>query len=314
MGLKICMIGLGSIGKRHVKNIMRVLDRRNIGYEIDALRSSRAALSDEIDGVIQERYYSVDALPDDYDIMFITNPTSCHYETIRSVLGKTKHMFIEKPVFDSLAYDLSELPLQSGGVYYVACPLRHKSIMQYVKKELLPREKVISARVMSSSYLPAWRKGTDYRETYSARRDMGGGVTRDMIHEWDYVWDLFGCPAKIYHIQRHISGLEIDSDDISVYMAEYPEMLLEMHLDYIGQKTERYIQLFMDRKRIDVDLIKNVVIEYAGNEQISERCFPEEDCYINEMEYFMTCVEGKEENINTVKNAYRTLRTVLAEE
>lgn len=314
MKLKICMIGLGSIGKRHLKNLIKVLNNRGFKFETDALRSSRKALPDEINGKIRNSYYSEEELPNDYDVIFITNPTSCHYDTIKRVITKTKHMFIEKPIFDSLAYDLNRLPWCNEGMYYVACPLRHKSIIRYVKEEILQKERVTSVRVMSTSYLPAWRKGTDYRKTYSARNDMGGGVTRDLIHEWDYVLDLFGNPGKVYHIRRHISNLEIDSDDISIYMAEYPEMLLEMHLDYIGQKTERLLQLFTDGKRIDVDLIKNVIVVYADDKQVAEKCFPQEDCYINEMEYFIDCIQGKKKNINTVGNAYHTLSIALAEE
>lgn len=314
MKLRICMIGLGSIGKRHLKNLIKVLNGREFEYEIDALRSSRKALPDEINDIIRNSYFSEKELPNDYDVIFITNPTSCHYDTIRNVITKTKHMFIEKPVFESLAYDMKLLPWRSDGVYYVACPLRHKSIMKYVKEEILPKEHVALIRVMSTSYLPAWRKDTDYRKTYSARNDMGGGVTRDLIHEWDYVLDLFGSPEKVYHIHRHISNLEIDSDDVSIYIAEYPQMLLEMHLDYIGQKTERLLQLFTDGKRIDVDLIKNVIVVYADDKRADEKCFPQEDCYINEMEYFIDCIEGKQSNINTVRNAYCTLSIALAEE
>ncbi len=311
--MKTCIIGLGSIGKRHTKNLVTVLEKRGYAFEIDALRSSRAALPDEIDKIVQNEYYCADEMPDDYDVIFVTNPTNCHYDTMKRVLTKTRHMFIEKPVFDSLAYDLGSLTLRSDSVYYVACPLRHKSVMRYVKEEILSEEKMISARILSTSYLPAWRTGVDYRSGYSAHEDMGGGATRDLIHEWDYALDLFGNPIKVYHIKKHISNLDIDSDDISVYIAEYPDMILEMHLDYIGRKTERVLQLFTDRKRIDIDLIGNMIVEYAGDKLISEKSFPKEDCYINEMEYFIDCVERKKSNINTVENAYHTLKIALTE-
>lgn len=309
--MKICMAGLGSIGKRHVKNLIKVLKEREVTYEIDALRNSRTDLPDDLCEVIDRQYYSVEDLPDDYDILFVTNPTSCHYDTIKKTIAKTKHMFIEKPIFDSLFYKLESLPLRSDSVYYVACPLRHKSILRYVKEEILPREKVISARMLSSSYLPVWRQNVDYRNVYSAKKDMGGGVTKDLIHEWDYALYLFGKPKRVFHLQKHLSGLEIDSDDISVYMAEYPEMLLEIHLDYIGHKTERMLQLFTDQKRLDVDLLANIVYEYTNDEMTKERKFPEEDFYINEMTYFMDCIEREIPNINTVANAYDTLKIAL---
>lgn len=312
--MKICMIGLGSIGQRHLGNLTTVLEKRKIEFQIDALRSSRKELQDELGTVIRRQYYQVDEMPDDYDVIFVTNPTSLHYDTINKVIGKTKHIFIEKPIFESIKYDINTLPIKKDSIYYVACPLRHKSIMKYVKRSIIEQEKVISARIISTSYLPSWRKGVDYRSIYSAKESLGGGVTRDLIHEWDYAVYLFGNPDRVFHMKDHMSHLEIDSDDISVYMARYPDMLLEIHLDYIGHKTERILQIFTDSKRIDVDLVSDTVYEYADNCLVNKREFPSEDCYRNEMEYFFDCIEKKQSNINNIENAYNILKIAMTEE
>ena len=307
------MIGLGSIGMRHVRNLTKLLEKQKIEYQIDALRYRHNILQEDIREIINHEYYGFDDLPDDYDIIFVTNPTSCHYDTIKRVAIKTRHMFIEKPIFDSLSYNLNELPLKSDGIYYVACPLRHKSIFKYVKK-ILPNEKVISVRIISTSYLPSWRKNVDYRNVYSAKSDMGGGVTRDLIHEWDYASYLFGSPEKVFHMKSHVSDLEIDSDDLSVYVAKYPSMILEMHLDYIGQKTERILQLFTNDKRIDVDFAEDEICEYANNLLTTVQKFPKEDFYMNEMEYFLNCVEKGICSESTISNAYEVLKIALTEE
>lgn len=306
--MKICMIGLGSIGKRHLLNLRKVLDQRNIDYQIDALRSGRTELAEEIVCLINEQYYKVEELPNDYDVIFITTPTYLHYMMINLVSNKTKNMFIEKPVFDNCNYELSRLELNPNGIYYVACPLRYKTILQYIKQKIIPSEKVISCRIISSSYLPEWRKNVDYRKVYSSYRKMGGGVTRDLIHEWDYVIYLFGLPEQVFNINDHMSDLEIDSDDISVYIAKYEQMLLEIHLDYFGRKKERVMQLFTNEKRIDIDLVKNRIVEYGTDGILLEKDFPQEDFYINEMEYFWDCIEGKKENDNSIEDAFETLK------
>jgi len=312
--LKICIIGLGSIGRKHLENVVTVLKERSMKYEIDALRSSHTALQEKEHNSISQQYYSINEMPNDYDIIFITNPTSLHYDTVRKTINKTKHMFIEKPVFESTLYRIADLPLKKDGIYYVACPLRHKSILKYVKQRIICKEKIVSARIISTSYLPSWRKETDYRIVYSAKKDLGGGVTKDLIHEWDYAVYLFGPPDRVMNLKGHISNLEIDSDDISIYIAEYPNMFLEMHLDYIGHKTERIIQIFTNEKRIDVDLLSDTIFEYQNNEQINKKTFLTEDFYRNEMEYFIDCVEKKQSNINTIQNAYTTLKIALVEE
>lgn len=312
--MKICMVGLGSIGKRHLGNLITALERRGRAYQIDALRSSRTPLGEKWESRICRQYDAAECLPGDYDAVFVTNPTSLHYDTIQELAPKTKHMFIEKPVFDSPGYNPDDLPLKEDGIYYVACPLRHKGILKYIKERIVEEEKIISVRVVSTSYLPSWREGMDYRTVYSADKDMGGGVTRDLIHEWDYIQYLFGIPEKVCHIQEHVSELEINSDDVSVYLARYPGMILEMHLDYIGQKTERMLQLFTNDKRMDADLVSDVIYEYQGDRLVRKMEFPKEDHYLNEIEYFLDCMEGRRKNFNTVGDAYRTLETAMTEE
>lgn len=312
--MKICIVGLGSIGKRHLDNLRVVLERRKLDYQIDALRSKQAVLEEKCHHAICRQYYCVDEMPDDYDAVFITNPTSLHFVTVQAMLDKTKHMFIEKPVFASVKHDFSALKFREYGIYYVACPLRHKSIMEYVRREIVGKQQMISARILSTSYLPAWRKNRDYRRLYSAKQDMGGGVTRDLIHEWDYAIYLFGIPEKVYHMQGHFSSLEIDSDDISVYVAKYPKMILEIHLDYIGQKTERILEIFTNECRINIDLISNTIHTYENNRLVRSLEFPHEDFYIREMEYFFDCIEKKQVNMNTVADAYRTLQIALTKE
>ena len=316
--MKICMIGLGSIGQRHMFNISRILEKRKISYTIDAMRSSMRELPNKVEEVLNNQYFSYEELPSDYDVVFITNPTSEHYSAITQVVHKTKAMFIEKPLFSanmcskSIEDVTAELGLAHEGTYYVACPLRHKSVIKYVKSELEKGEEVIAARAISSSYLPEWRKGIDYRTTYSANRAMGGGVTLDLIHEWDYLTYLFGMPKKLFHLEGHYSDLEIDCEDNSLYMADYGDKTIEVHLDYYGRFPERRLELYCLDYRIDVDLIKNTV-EYKSTIRDKNKIvtFPEEDLYINEMEYFLDLLEGKEKNINTVRNAKQVMDLVL---
>lgn len=90
-------------------------------------------------------------------------------------------------------------------------------------------------------------------------------------------------------------------------------MLLEIHLDYIGQKEERVLQLFANDKRIDVDLIHDELIEYQNNSVIKKITFDKEDLYLNEMRYFFDCVAGRKKNINSIADAYATLKIALGD-
>lgn len=165
--LRIGMIGLGSIGCRHLKNLIFVMTNRNITYSIDALRSSKRELPHDIACLLDRQYYSMDEMPSDYDIIFISNPTFMHYNTLKAAVNKSKHIFLEKPVFESLDYSMSEFK-DLDSVMYVACPLRYHPVIQAIQKRMKQGERYISVRATSSSYLPEWRKNVDYRNIYSA--------------------------------------------------------------------------------------------------------------------------------------------------
>ncbi|MBQ7565062.1 MAG: Gfo/Idh/MocA family oxidoreductase [Lachnospiraceae bacterium] len=309
--MKICMIGLGSIGTRHLKNLKKTLSARGITAEIDALRSTQRSLGSEIVNEISAMYHSFEDMPADYDIVFVTNPTSIHFETIRAVSGKTRHLFIEKPVFSETNVDLSELNLIKGNIYYVACPLRYKSVLRRLK-EIIAGEWIFSVRAICSSYLPDWRKGVDYRMVYSAKKELGGGVVLDLIHEWDYLRWLFGDPLDISMLQGRFSDLTIDTDDLAVYLARYSDKVVELHLDYFGRKPQRKIELFCKDHTITVDIMSNRIC-WADSAGEGEEQLENNDFYLDEMNNFLDMVLLGTPNENSIEWAYDTLRIAKGE-
>ena len=100
----------------------------------------------------------------------------------------------------------------------------------------------------------------DHRRTYSARKETDGGVSIDLIHEWDYLTYLFVWQEKVKcHIGKK-SNLEIDSDDYAIYIVEYGDKIAELYLDYFGRKTIREIELFTKEETIRGDLVHSKVI------------------------------------------------------
>jgi predicted dehydrogenase len=286
-----------------MNNLTRLLEERKIEYRIDALRSSKSTNKVDQNSFISNEYYSYDDLEDDYDMIFITNPTYLHYETISKVVNKTKHLFVEKPVFEACSYPFEELP-KTQGVTYVACPLRYTPVIKHLKK-LLKEEKVYAVRSISSSYLPDWRQGVDYRNIYSARKEMGGGVSLDLIHEWDYITYLFGMPLQVYNISGHFSDLDINSDDLSVYIARYPDKVVELHLDYFGRKATRQIDLYCKDYVIQADLLHGTI---SHNGVVQETLqLEKEDMYLNEMNSFLDMVLHNRYNENDIGHAYKVL-------
>ena len=292
--LRVCFIGIGSIAKRHIRNLRTICEGKGVSLTIDAFRRS----SDQVENVNQV-FTSVATLPTDYDVIFITNPTDQHLKTLKTFHEHGKHFFIEKPVvsIDQIA-EAKQLTLKPDSVYYVAAPLRYNAVIQWVKDNVDPND-VISVRSISSSYLPDWRPGQDYRQTYSAHKDMGGGVSIDLIHEWDYLTYLFGWPEKIFSMIGRKSPLEIDSDDYAIYIAEFANMIAELHLDYFGRRIIREIELFTKEDTILGDIANNKVTSLRRNKVLD---FHEErdDFQKRELLHFIDMISNK----SIVENGY----------
>ena len=310
--LKICMVGVGSIGSRHLKNLSELLTERGQAFQIDALRSGKRPLSEDIAALVTNVYYSATELPSDYDVVFITNPTALHYEAMQACMDKTQHMFIEKPVFDRTDYDLADLHCKADGIYYVACPLRYRRVIQYVKS-LVEKREVFSARAICSTYLPDWRPGVDYRTTYSAKRELGGGVGIDLIHEWDYLCYLFGKPTQVRNFSGTYSDLEITSDDLAVYIAQYKHLLVSLHLDYFGRFDRREVELYLADEVVVGDLICNQV-RFLKSGKIIDLPESRNEYQKKEIACFLDMLDGKQENHNPLSLAMDVLKITKGEE
>ncbi len=306
--MKVLFVGIGSIGTRHLRNLHRVADERDIFLHVTALRSSDRRLPDDVEALIDRQITE----PDDtvYDLAFITNPTTLHYSAIEQLNGKARFFFIEKPIFEDSDLDPARLGLTEDNAY-VACPMRYCGA--YMKlKELIEGKKAFSVRIICSSYLPGWRPNIDYRKNYSAIRALGGGVTIDLIHELDYMTDLFGFPLESYNFKGTYSDLEIDSDDLSVYICRYPDKVSEVHLDYFGREYRRTCEVFVNEGTYTAEFGKGSVTLPDGtfidcSEDANER-------FVREMRNVLDIMAGKAENINDVTRARKVLALTLGKE
>ena len=313
INLKVLFVGIGSIAKRHIRNLSVVCRRQGIKLAVDAVRSGKGQpMPPDIAGIVSNVYQSPVDVPSGYDITFITNPTRCHMDALEEYQHKAENFFIEKPLVDREQLDeMRRAKIDIKGIAYVACPLRYTNVMQYVK-QYIDISKVHSVRAISSSYLPDWRPGQDYRDTYSAHRDMGGGVSVDLIHEWDYLQYLFGSPMEVKSIIEKVSNLEIDSDDLAVYIARYEDKIIELHLDYFGRVPERRIELYMDDDTVIADLI-NGNIGFLKSNNVVDLSEKRDDYQTKELEYFLSLLENPSQEFNDVETAMKTLALTMGE-
>ena len=303
--IRVLFVGLGSIGQRHFRNLADVLHEQGESFQFDAVRSTKSTLPEDIESRLGRQYTSWQEVADKYNFLFITNPTAFHYETLCHLGDKAKKIFIEKPVFHESSLDINPLVLENGKIYYVACPMRYTTIIRFLRKYLEGR-RVYSVRAMCSSYLPEWRPNQDYRQSYSAHRAEGGGVAIDLIHEWDYLIYLFGFPIHTAGYADHVSTLDIDSDDVAVYIGHYADKLVSVHLDYFGRKTRRELELFLEGDVLLADFIAGKIRWLRSGKVMN---FPQnrDDYQKEELRYFLR-IDAKSAKNSGVCHALRVLR------
>lgn len=258
---KILIVGLGSIGMQHVRALLRLRP----DFEIAALRSNRSPAGQELD--LKHLYTWEDAKKWAPDWVWITNPTSEHYITLRHAAEITKSIFIEKPLSSNASeiIQIVDLIKAKNIRAYYGTQLRHHPVINWVRHLIQSKElgRVLSYQLTCGSYLPEWRPGLDYRKCYSARRELGGGVSTDLIHEYDYADLLFGSIKDMKGFKSRISSLEIDTEDICEALIRHTSGVCgHIHLDYYRRFPKRSLEISFERGVVQGDLLTGKVDKY----------------------------------------------------
>ena len=306
--MDICIIGLGSIGQRHLKNIHAVAAKRGIDVATDVVEPRELDYLDETTRALVGKRFATPAEVGRYDMIFVTNPSQLHRMTLEAVKDKAGFFFVEKPVFTEALSADALAPYADKRKFYVACPIRHTKVYGFISEFVL-QNKIFCARAICSSYLPEWRPGTDYRRTYAAQ-EGSGGVKLDLIHEFDYLFTLFGLPQKSCLLDGKFSGLELKSVDGVSFVARYPDKTLELHLDYYGRVPRREIELYTADDVVVCDFIKAEIRFLKSDRRIDLTEERNEYC-LREIGYFFDFVLSGAKNINSIPYANDIISFVL---
>lgn len=304
--MRVLIVGLGSIARRHIA-ALRAIDPAT---EMVALRSGLG--SSGVEGVLDVR--SLDEAGGGFDFAIVSNPTSEHAGTIRSLLPLGIPLFIEKPLFARCGSDgdlLLERIREAGILTYVACNMRFLDTLVYLRRLVAAGMRVNEVNVYCGSYLPEWRPGTDWRRSYSARPELGGGVHTDLIHEFDYVHWIFGDPVRVRKSLRHSSSLGIEAIDYANYCLEYDDFCVSIILNYYRRDYKRSVEIVAADRTVCADLDGGTVKDSDGKLLFESR-MSDADVYRTQMEYFISLL-GKPgaASSNDVFEAYGVLGLCL---
>lgn len=306
MAPRVLLVGLGSIGSRHLRLI-----RQHFSFEVTALRSHRG--KDSGASGIPELTSWEEIDKQSFDVALITNPTNLHINSAIRCAERGMHLFIEKPIDCQLAgLDVLEsLVRQHALTAYVAYPLRFHPVVRALKKRLSAGTP-LHASMVCSSFLPHWRPNQDYRQSYSCFRHRGGGVLLDMSHELDMAEYLFGPVKELRGTLGRQSGLTTDSEDCADMVAVHEHNVTNIYLSYFGVSARRYIEVETSTGLVRADLRTPSILSASSRELDTESFSVDADSmYLDQLRYFFANL-GRADIDNCLAQARALFETIIA--
>lgn len=331
--LKILIAGLGGIGQRHARNLRALLGDN---VELLAYRAHRKspALNDQMQvesGLDVESKFRLrvftdlkEALTEKPDAAIIANPTSLHLSVAREVAEAGCHLFLEKPIshtFEGVT-DFLGLIERKNLVTFVGYQWRFHPLLERLKQTLGGPSigRVLSVLAEFGEYLPGWHPYEDYRQSYAARRELGGGVLLTQIHDFDYLGWLFGWPLRVFCAGGKLSDLEMDVEDTANTLLECERggrrVPIHVHQDYLQRPPVRNCRIIGERGRIEVDLARaGYTVSDERGHQIETQLFDNFDrnqIFLAEMKHFLACLDRSETSRIPASEGAKSLRVALA--
>ncbi|MGI0057302.1 MAG: Gfo/Idh/MocA family protein, partial [Nitrosarchaeum sp.] len=255
--MKAIVVGYGSIGQRHVRNLLKFKDMEIIictkRIHINLKHKNRIKVFKSLEESLNEKP----------DIGFITNETSLHVPTCIKLASRGIDLLIEKPLSnsDKEINKLLKIVKNKKIVTLMGCNLRFNPFIQKIKELISTNQigRIISVQVNCATFLPDWHPYEDYRSSYAARNELGGGVILTVIHEIDYLYWFFGNVKEIFSISGKFSDLSLNVEDLSASLLRFKNNIIaELHLDYFQRPNSRSCKIIGTKGVIQWDEESNL--------------------------------------------------------
>lgn len=316
VNLKCLIIGLGSIGCRHIRNL------KKLGItNLSAFRSTNKSIPFKIAKNVKIfRNFNL-ALKDKPDVAIICNPTSKHIEFALKALKKKCNLYIEKPISNNLrnVSKFVKLTYSVKKKIIVGCQFRYHPglnlINYWIKKNKIG--KIISVVCDVGEYLPLWHPWENYRKSYAAKKELGGGVILSLIHEIDYLYWFFGEISSVYTIGKKQTNLKINVEDSAlISMITKSKIPIHLRMDYWRNKPKRSLNIVGEKGEINWDYYcKTATLHNNGKilyKQKLSKKWNKNQMFIDIMRDFINSIGKKISPKISVKESLNVLKIALA--
>lgn len=316
--MKYLIAGLGSIGRRHMRNLVALGERDIVLY-----RTGKSTMpEDDLAGFPQETDLQEALNKHKPDAVIVSNPTALHLDIAIPAAQAGCHILLEKPISHSMdRLDILQSAVKkSGSQVLVAFQFRFHPGLLRAKQLISDGEigQVISAHVHFGEYLPAWHPWEDYRKGYAARADMGGGVVLTQCHSLDYLPWLVGKVESAWGFTAKLSDLEVDVDDTAKIGLRFEGGALgSLHLDFNQQPPAHHFEIIGTKGSLQWNLSDGATRIFRAGKNDWE-VYPlsagweRNVMFMEQMKHFIAVVHGEAKPICTLDDGVRVQRLVDA--
>ena len=327
--MKFLIAGLGSIGRRHFRNLLALGEK-----DIVLLRTRKATLpDDELAGYPVETEIH-EALPRHKpDAVIVANPTALHLDVAIPAAEAGCHILLEKPVSDSLERldVLQQAAQKTGSRILVGFQFRYHPTLNKAR-ELIQSDalgKVLTVHAHWGEYLPQWHPWEDYRQSYAARADLGGGVIRTLTHPLDYLRSLVGAVESLWSFNGQISPLELDVEDVAEIGLKFTNGAIGgVHLNYFQRPPVHRLEIVGTNGTLHWDNADGILHFQqmtapfgsfsahppapATQTFAPPAGFERNQLFVTQLRHFIETVRGEKEPVCTLEDGIRALELALA--
>ena len=313
----VLVVGAGSIARRHMANLRQLGIRKLAATDPDAGRLQ--PVIDEL-GVLGFADLDEGLRIFQPNAVFICTPPAFHIEQGLCALRGGADIFVEKPLSHRLD-GVAELRAEAerlGRVAQVGYNLRFNPGLQMLKR-LVEEDvtgRILWARADVAQYLPDWRPWQDYRESYTARREMGGGIILDASHEIDYMLWLLGPPRELTCMAGKVSGLEVNVEDCATMLIRLRSgAQADIHMDFVQRTPSRTCVVAGDQARLEWEHAKNqvrIIRPPNGASEVINYEFESNQMYVAEVQNFFSSVHERVTANRSLAESELTLKVALA--
>ena len=311
----LAIVGLGSIGRRHLRLISEI--RPDI--KIIVVRSGHGSACDEEKMAVKVTDSIGDAIKEGIQAAIISSPATLHLKQSLELAKNGIHLLIEKPISHTsdrvkeLLKIVNENRITTMVGYVLRYDLGAIKFKNWLDNKI--KGKILHARIECGSYLPDWRLDQNYRKTVSALPELGGGVLLELSHELDYLHWFFGNPVDVQAQIRNSGTLDINVEDQADLLITskqgYP---ITVQIDFNRRHIERKCKVLTTEGELIWDAVnKNVTWKGVNKEQSKYEYNNERNSiYRKQLEVFFDCIENDNDPIVTVKDGINVISLIDA--